>query len=323
MTRKDLQVLARDLDDRKEDYALVTVVRALAPTSAYVGAQAIVEADGRLHGWIGGGCAKSVVVSAAQRAIDSGRPKLVRISNEELHAEEDVEQYALACASNGSIELFIEPHSARGMLCVLGGTPAAEEARVFAERIGIRLTDNAADAPVVLVATQGEGDEEALEAALRGSARAVLMIASRRKAEKLRALMRARGIDASQLERFQAPAGPNAGAKTPAEIALVAIAGVLAFIRGRGSLRAKAEPGTALRPAAAPAARLSGAPTLGTEKTFLNPVCGTAVSIAHPAHVEHFEGRPYYFCCDGCWKEFLKDPNKYAALRPGEHSSAA
>ena len=60
------------------------------------------------------------------------------------------------------------------------------------------------------------------------------MIASRRKAERLRDVMRMRGIDESQLARLQAPAGPDAGAKTPGEIALVAIVGVLALLRGRG-----------------------------------------------------------------------------------------
>ncbi len=52
MTSDELQELAHELRDRDEAYALVTVVRAIAPTSAYVGAQAIVLADGTLHGWI-------------------------------------------------------------------------------------------------------------------------------------------------------------------------------------------------------------------------------------------------------------------------------
>jgi len=288
MTNDELLEMARDLNGRGEAYALVTVVRAIAPTSAFLGAQAIVLADGTLHGWIGGGCAKNVVISAAQRAIENGEPKLVRISNDEVYPEEDVEHYAMACAGNGSIELFIQPYSARSALCVLGSTPAAAEARFLAERLRIRLTDTPAEAPVVLVATQGQGDEEALEAALRSPAKQVLMIASRRKAEKLRAVMRMRGIDESQLARLQAPAGPDAGAKTPGEIALVAIVGVLALLRGP-------------RQAA-------------VEAKFINPVCGIAVSIANPLHIEKYEGLSYYFCCDGCRTTFQKDPAKYAAI---------
>jgi len=202
--------------------------------------------------------------------------------------EQDVEHYAMACASNGSIELFIQPYSVRSALCVMGSTPAADEARFLAQRLQIRLTDTPAQAPVVLIATQGQGDDEALEAALRSPASEVLMIASRRKAEKLRGVMRMRGVDESQLARLQTPAGPDAGAKTPGEIALVAIVGVLALLRGRTQVAVEAK--------------------------FINPVCGMAVSTVNPMHIEIYEGVSYYFCCDGCWTTFQQDPAKYAAI---------
>ena len=93
MSNEELQEMARELNGRGEAYALVTVVRAVAPTSAYPGAQAIILADGTLHGWIGGGCARDLVIDAAKSAIKKGEPKLVRISNEQIYAEEDVEHY--------------------------------------------------------------------------------------------------------------------------------------------------------------------------------------------------------------------------------------
>jgi xanthine dehydrogenase accessory factor len=308
MTSDEILDMARGLNSRGDAYALVTVVRAIAPTSAYLGAQAIVLADGTLHGWIGGGCAKSVVVSAAQSAIRNEEPKLVRISNDEVYPEDDVEHYALSCASNGSIELFIQPYSARSALCVLGSTPAAGEARFLAERLRIRLTDTPDEAPVVLVATQGQGDEDALEAALRSHAKHVLMIASRRKTENLRAAMRLRGIGEAQLARVQAPAGPDAGAKTPGEIALVAIVGVLAILRGRGERTENVR-----EDASNPNSRGSrGAST--AEGKFINPVCGMAVSTINPLHIEVYENVSYYFCCEGCRTTFLKEPAKYAAI---------
>jgi len=308
MSGDEILELARELNSRGDAYALVTVVRAIAPTSAYLGAQAIVLPDGTLHGWIGGGCAKSVVISAAQGAIESGEPKLVRISNDRIYPEDDVESYTMSCASNGSIELFIQPYSIRSALCVLGNTPAADEARFLAERLRIRLTDTPDEAPVVLVATQGQGDEDALDAALRSQAKHVLMIASRRKTEKLRAAMRMRGIDESQFARVRAPAGPDAGAKTPGEIALVAMVGVLALLRGRGE-----SPLNAGQDASKPNA-LAAAAT-ATEGKFINPVCGMAVSTVNPLHVETYEGLSYYFCCDGCRTTFLQDPAKYAEIR--------
>jgi len=309
MTGDELLEMARELNSRGEAYALVTVVRAIAPTSAYLGAQAIVLPDGTLHGWIGGGCAKSVVIGAAQGAIENGEPKLVRISNDRIYPEDDVENYTMSCASNGSIELFIQPYSIRSALCVLGSTPAADEARFLAERLRIRLTDTPDEAPVALVATQGQGDEDALETALRSRAKHVLMIASRRKTEKLRAVMRMRGIDEVQLARVQAPAGPDAGAKTPGEIALVAMVGVLALLRGRGESPVSAGQDTGKPNAlAAPVAA-------ATEGKFINPVCGMAVSTVNPLHIETYEGASYYFCCDGCRTTFLQDPAKHAAYR--------
>ena len=313
MTNLDLLEMARGLNDRGEAYALVTVVRAIAPTSAFLGAQAIVLADGTLHGWIGGGCAKGVVVGAAQAAIGKGEPKLVRISNDRIQTEEDIEHHAMSCASNGTIELFIQPFSARSALCVLGSTPAAEEARFLAQRLGIRLAEAPADVPVVLVATQGQGDEEALEAALTSPARQVLMIASRRKADRLRGAMRMRGIDDARLARLVAPAGPDVGAKTPSEIALVAVVAVLAFLRGRSQA-----------PASAAATASAPAPAKAAEGMFINPVCGIAVSVANPKHVEKYAGVSYYFCCDGCRTTFLEDPEKYAAIhRASQGGSSA
>jgi xanthine dehydrogenase accessory factor len=304
MTNQDLMELARELNARAEPYALITVVRAVAPTSAYVGAQALLRADGALHGWIGGGCAKDVVISAAMAALRTGQPKLVRISNDRVLGEEDIEHHAMACASNGSIELFIQPYSAHEVLCILGDTPAADEARFLAQRLRIRLDDAPGQAPIVLVATQGQGDEAALEAALRSPARHVLLIASRRKADKLRGAMRLRGIAEEQLARLQAPAGPDAGAKTPGEIALVALVGVLALLRGRG----------VQAPAAAPRPALVFAAPVAAPGQFINPVCGMAVSVEGAKHVEVYEGVSYYFCCDGCTTTFRQDPAKYAAV---------
>jgi xanthine dehydrogenase accessory factor len=296
MTSDELLEMARTLNMRGEPYALVTVVRAIAPTSAWVGAQAIVLGDGTLHGWIGGGCARNVVVGAAREAIAVGEPRLVRIGTEGVAPDDAVEQHAMSCASNGTVEVFIQPYSRRTALCVMGDTPAAEEARFLAQRLRVRLTETPADAPVVLVATQGQGDEDALEAALRSPAAHVLMIASPRKADMLRETMRRRGVDHAALARLQAPAGPDAGAKTPGEIALVAMVGVLALLRGRAAT-GQAQP-------AAP-------------RTFVNPVCGLAVSVDAATHVETFEGEAYYFCCDGCWTTFRQDPARYAAIRHG------
>src|ERR1700686_3383686 len=63
-----------------EPFVTATVVRCQPPTSGKPGDKAIVQADGKLWGWIGGGCAQPVVVKEALKALADGRPKLVRIS---------------------------------------------------------------------------------------------------------------------------------------------------------------------------------------------------------------------------------------------------
>ncbi len=325
-THTEILEKVRALTEAGQAYALVTVVRAIAPTSAYVGAQAVVQADGSLHGWIGGGCTRSVVIHAAQAAIAIGQPRLVRISNDALLPEDDVEHFTMACASNGSVELFIQPYGAHSVLCVLGSTPAADEARFLAQRLRIGLTDSPGQASIILVATQGQGDEDALQAALRSSAQQVLMIASRRKAEKLRSVMRLRGIDEARLACLQAPAGPDAGAKTPGEIALLAIVGVLAWLRGRPQQPLSATPPMGDTPLRRDAAAVAG-PQGGSAKppplpgagapegSVINPVCGMAVNTTTALHIESYEGESYYFCCNGCRTTFLQDPAKYAAIQ--------
>ena len=113
---------------------------------------------------------------------------------------------------------------------------------------------------------------------------------------------------------------PDAGAKTPSEIALVAMTGVLAALRGRA-------PGDEAREADDAAASSSPHPNrvLGAQAagTFINPVCGMAVSTVTPMHVETYEGEKYYFCCDGCLATFRQNPAKYAAVHRSSASRAS
>src|SRR5260221_12060860 len=78
--------IAADILDLLHEYAvtgtphvLATVVRTEAPTSAHPGDKAVVTADGRLHGWIGGSCSEPIVRRQALRARAEGGPQLVRI----------------------------------------------------------------------------------------------------------------------------------------------------------------------------------------------------------------------------------------------------
>jgi xanthine dehydrogenase accessory factor len=316
MTAEDLLESARQLGQRGEPYALVTVVRTSPPTSAYVGAQAIVLADGRLEGSVGGGCAKEVVVTAALAAMRSGAARLVLISNASQDAAQ-VEKHAMRCASNGEIELFIHPHTPAPLLLVLGATPTAVLARSLAAQCGFRVTDDAG-APqisVALVATQGEGDEPALQAALASPAREVLLVASRTKAARLREAMQLSGVSEARLAALQAPAGPDIGAHSPAHIALAAVAGAVACWQ-------KGAPQPIATLPAKPTPQPVAAPPEKNALAYVNPVCGAAVTPAEALHTVAYGGQTFYFCCDGCRQEFDRDPARYAAIQAAQSGAA-
>ena len=63
-----------ELIARGESFVTATVVRAIPPTSGKPGDKAIIHADGRISGWIGGGCAQPVVIKEAMKAQADGRP---------------------------------------------------------------------------------------------------------------------------------------------------------------------------------------------------------------------------------------------------------
>lgn len=322
-----------------QPFAVATVIRAQPPTSAWVGAQALIEADGTLHGWIGGGCSREIVIQAALESIRGGSPRLVRISNAPTpQPPPDVEDHAMPCASNGALELFVQPTLPAPLVLVMGATPTALEACVLAQRVGLRVAAAAlASAPLqqlgltrvitgydqatiadlaprlVLVATQGDGDEPALEAALASPAAAVLLVASARKAQKLREAMVACGVPPARLEALHAPAGPAIHARTPEEIALGAVAGLVAL---RRSLETPAgSPADAVPPV--PPCEALGAPHRDADEAvgaYRNPVCGMAIERAGARHVIEYGGERHYFCCDGCKAEFEREPARYLAV---------
>ena len=335
--------LEQRLIEAAQPFAVVTVIRAGPPTSAWVGAQELVDGEGVLHGWIGGGCSRTIVIQAALQAIRSGSPKRVRISNEAAMSDADVELHTMPCASNGTLELFIQPTLPAPLVLVLGSTPTALEACVLAQRVGLRVCAAAnvstplvalgldhviqgfnVDAlsqvkpQMILVATQGDCDEDALEAALRTSAAAVLLVASARKAEKLRDAMLLRGIAPERLKALHAPAGPHIHAHTPLEIALGAVAGLVTLRRELERAAADAcasciaGAGDDAVPRVPPCESMASVePTVAR---YINPVCGMPVDIALAKHVVDHGGQRVYFCCDGCKIEFEHSPDKYLAI---------
>jgi xanthine dehydrogenase accessory factor len=268
-------------------FALVTVLRAQAPTSAKAGDKALVTADGQIHGWIGGGCAQPAVIKTVRQVLDSGQPQTIRITPTDQSAERtlgDVLEFGMACHSGGTLEIFIDPVLPAPQLTVFGDSPVARALTGLAPRVGLRVTlvaegALAADFPdaqqvlgtddaqqvvqhlgqssLVVVATQGRRDLQALKAALALQPQTLWFVASERKAGVLRQSLISAGEDAARVAAIVAPAGEPIGAKTPEEIALSVLATVVAARRGRVASPASppaAAPTTTPVASAAPAA---------------------------------------------------------------------
>ena len=134
---------AQRLRERGEAFALVTVLKALAPTSAKPGDKAIVTADGQIHGWIGGGCAQPAVIKTVRRALRDGQARHIRVTPKEEGGDVvlgDVLEFGMGCPSGGTLELFVDPILPDTRLLVVGDSPVARALAGLAPRVGFAVT---------------------------------------------------------------------------------------------------------------------------------------------------------------------------------------
>ncbi len=261
----DILALIGVLKTAGAPFAVATVVRTVSLTAAKAGAKAVIRADGAIAaGWIGGGCARAAVLKAARAAMTDGRPRLVSVQPLDVLQTQGVQpgedrcgiHFARnACPSQGGMDVFVEPVLPRPELLVCGASPVAvalaslarqfgyfvraaapEASQIAFEAPDARLTayafrDLAPAERYIVVATQGSGDEAALQAALDASAGYVAFVGSRRKVAVLRAALSGQGVDPTRLERLHAPAGLAIDAVTPEEIALSILAEITACRR--------------------------------------------------------------------------------------------
>lgn len=82
--------------------ALATIVSTRGSTPREAGAKMLIYADGRSFGSVGGGCGEAEVRQACMDAIDTGKPKLVRIELSGAFGDE-IE------VCGGRLEVWIEP----------------------------------------------------------------------------------------------------------------------------------------------------------------------------------------------------------------------
>ncbi|CUJ98373.1 xanthine dehydrogenase accessory protein XdhC [Ruegeria denitrificans] len=235
----DLAQAAQELRDKDEPFAFATIVRTAGSTAAKPGAKALLSADGTiLQGWLGGGCTRGAVKRAALQALQDGTPQLVSVAPEDLLAEkgvaagDEVDGTRFAgngCPSRGTIDIFIEPCLPSPQLVVLGASPVAQVMSNLAPQFHWSVSSTPQrgqphQRSFVVIATQGQGDLDALKAALNAQATYVAFVGSRKKYAFLAKKLAAAGIEQSAIDRVKAPAGLDLGAVTPEEIALSILA---------------------------------------------------------------------------------------------------
>ncbi len=310
-------------------FAVATVVARRAPVSSHLGDRAIIHRGGRMEGFVGGACSREIVRREALRAIRSGQPRLVQIRPDPPDpGDDDPDRIVvpMGCASEGAVDVYIEPHLTPRHLIVVGFTPVAEAlarlgavlefdvVRVVADDelgdvepiAGVqvapvdRLADRLAaiDPPerermVAVVASQGRYDEAALQLLLAIDVAFVGLLASRRRAEQVKGILAQGGLDGTRLSKLHNPVGLDIGARTPGEVAVSILAAVVGETQTHG---ANDEP--------------DDGPALETD-----PVCEMDVDATTAPWADH-RGRRYTFCSAHCRQAFLADPLRYTTPTP-------
>jgi xanthine dehydrogenase accessory factor len=302
-------------------FAVAIVVKYQPPVSGKPGDKAIIQSDGKVWGWIGGGCVQPLVIREALRAMEEGSPRIVHISpSAESEPEMGSVNHAMSCHGGGALDVYIEPVLPKSRILIFGRSPAAQSLSKLGKAIGYgigvvshgatrelfpdadfiakEITSgqmNNGSETFIVVATQGEHDEEALEQALRTDARYISFVASHAKAQKVIGLLAEKGASAQMLGRIKAPAGLPIGTSSPREIAVSIIAEIIQAQKRcppENPRQDEFDPGE-------------------VSQSVIDPVCGMAVDVGELSYQSEYEGRSLYFCCAGCKQIFDRQPEKY------------
>ena len=295
---------ATELRRRGETFVVATVVRVEPPTSAQAGDKALITADGKLWGWVGGSCSEGLVRREAVVAMGDGQPRLVKIAPDESPDHlPGVVSHLSTCPSAGRLDVFIDPQLPRPLLIVVGDTPAAHTLiklgatigyKTCAVHPGARATDYPEADRVIgsldlapaepnastwaVVATMGHYDEDAIEALLRYDIAYIGLVASRRRAATVLGVLQGRGIKG--LERVRRAADSAVGSSQE-EIALATLAEIAAERHAHQRRYAIPLPETAI-----------------------DPICGMQVEVKGAMHALMVGETTYYFCGAGCLDAF-------------------
>jgi xanthine dehydrogenase accessory factor len=310
-----------------QPFALATVVWRQGPSSGKQGSRAIITADGELDGWIGGACAEPSVIRAAKEVIADGTPRLLLLGSPDQFGTaipDGMTVVPISCQSEGALEVYIEPVLPAPHLVVVGSSPMTRTLAKLAQALDWRtdllstadfgpgsISEHWADErSMVIVATQGHGDEDMIERAAAMRPAYLGLVASRKRGESLLGYLAERGVPQDQLDRVHAPAGLDLGRTSHEEMA-VAILAELVQLRASGALApvpGNTVPGNTVSGSTVPAPPARAQLKLAEA---VDPVCGMTVTPSASAPSAVHDGATYYFCCAGCHRAFTDNPSAY------------
>jgi len=256
----DLQL---ELREQRRPYALATVVEILGSSSAKPAAKALLDLSGKIiSGWIGGGCAQSMVSEVALECFETGEPRMI-----EIDLNDEVFGAGMPCG--GSMRVYVEPVLPKPLLWLMGHGRIVESLCEFASRLGFDVIVNDPQATnedfptahcvisddcryqqlqpqsgdFVVIATHHKGDYDSLTRVLQSEALYIALVSSRKRAKLVLERLGQEGFPESSLAKVRAPAGLDLGAKLPEEIALSIVSEMVLVRRGgHGNLLSKGRP---------------------------------------------------------------------------------
>jgi xanthine dehydrogenase accessory factor len=277
------------------------------------------------------------VVQEALKALADGQARLLRISPELQHStvpQEGVYDFVMTCASQGALEIFVEPFLPRPALLVIGETPVAQALARFGALVDftVCVSDPAAtrerfpDADTlyaeleavrarvnprsyVVIATQGAYDEEALAVLIDTPACYIGLVASGKRAATIFQYLRDKGVPPELLQRVKCPAGLQLGAVTPPEIACSIMSEILQLRRSNKAIDSP-------RAAVPAAAMRSDTTAVRPDAASVDPVCGMTVQAAGARYTSAYDGKTVFFCGLGCKERFDSESERYAVHTP-------
>ncbi len=229
---------------RGEEVVLATVIKVDGDPPSHTGAKILLSRTATLAGTLGCSEFDAAALAGAAQIAEEGSPKQ-RTYRHDL----------------GSIDVYLEPYSAKPALVVFSATPVAAALLRWSPELGFRpllvetrpdrlkgaswpaaitsLDDlsKALGPEVYAVHTDHDAPDlvQALETLLPRAPRFIGLVGSRRHTGHHLEALRAKGVSEDVIVRIQSPVGLDLGAVTPNEIALSILAGLVTVRRqGRG-----------------------------------------------------------------------------------------